>query len=249
MSGEATPLVFILSWNRPIYLWVCLDSIFRHTTYPCRIVLADNASPDPLVNRVITGFERRGLFHAVHRYEDNDPFRFKHLIERYWDQIGELFVLIEGDIEILPSNPCWLTKFVDYMSRDPLLGSVGSRVYQPDFVDPGVAQALMPHLAQDERDFLIKARAPMRRYEPTSEPLISPHNPPLRLLALRKRVYELTGFGRDTAIHKAVRESGYKSMIATEVVHRHLSLLNIFDYPGYSRQQRDDFFVQQLNSE
>ena len=97
---------FVLSWNRPIYLWVCLDSLYRHTRAPHRIVLADNHSSDPLVARVIEGFERRGLFTAVHRCSDNDPRRFERLIEQYWDQIGDYLVLVEGDIEILPCEPC-----------------------------------------------------------------------------------------------------------------------------------------------
>lgn len=245
ISDLGSPIIFVLSWNRPIYLWVCLDSLYRHTQAPHRIVLADNHSSDPLVARVIEGFERRGMFTAVHRCPDNDPRRFERLIEQYWDQIGDYLVLVEGDIEILPCEPCWLAKFVSYMDADQRLGCVGSRVYQPDFVDEIEARRLMPDLDQSNLDFLIKRNAPMRRYQSTSQPLIAPHNPPLRLLMLRKQVYEQIGFGRDTVMHKRTIALGYKSMISTEVVHRHLSLLNIYDYWEYSHADQEAFFGKQ----
>ncbi len=245
MSDLSSPIVFVLSWNRPIYLWVCLDSLYRHTRAPHRIVLADNNSSDPLVTRVIEGFERRGLFTAVHRCSENDPRRFERLIEEYWDRIGDYLVFVEGDIEILPCQPCWLAKFVSHMDADQHLGCIGSRVYQPDFVDETVARQLMPDLDQSSLDFLIKKQAPMRHYKNTSEPLIAPHNPPLRLLMMRKQIYEKVGFGRDWVIHERVLALGYKSMISTEVVHRHLSLLNIYDYWEYSRTERDLFFNEQ----
>ncbi|MCB1232977.1 MAG: hypothetical protein KDN19_22220, partial [Verrucomicrobiae bacterium] len=38
------PFVFVISWGRPIYLWSCLDSLYRLTKTPCRIVLIDNYS-------------------------------------------------------------------------------------------------------------------------------------------------------------------------------------------------------------
>jgi GT2 family glycosyltransferase len=245
MPDTTGPMLFVLSWNRPIYLWVCLDSLFRHTKTPCRVVLADNNSSDPHVDRVIEGFERRRMFHAVHRCRDNDPRRFERLIEMYWDQIGDYFVLIEGDIEILPTGDCWLEKLVGYMDADECLGSIGSRVYQDDFVDEADARRLMPELGQPDLDFLIKSNAPMRRYQSTTETLIAPHNPPLRLLMLRKKVYQQVGFGRDVDIHRRITELGFKSMISTEVVHRHLSLLNIYDYWDYSRAARDRFFARQ----
>ena len=245
VSDLDSPIVFVLSWNRPIYLWVCLDSLYRHTRAPHRIILADNNSSDPMVDQVIRGFERRSMFTAVHRCSDNNPRRFERLIEQYWDDIGDYLVFVEGDIEVLPSEPCWLTKFVSYMDADQRLGCVGSRVYQADFVDETEARALMPDLDQRSLDFLIKANAPMRRYKHTSQPLIAPHNPPLRLLMMRKQVYKQVGFGRDIAIHKRTLELGYKSMISTEVVHRHLSLLNIYDYSDYSHTEREAFFTNQ----
>jgi GT2 family glycosyltransferase len=241
------PYIFILSWNRPIYLWVCLDSIYRHTIKPCRIVIADNNSTDSMVRDVIRGFEKRNLFYQVHFFEDNDPMRFKKLIDLYWNEISDYFVLIEGDIEILPisGGGCWLERMVSYMESNKNLGSVGSVVYKPDFISIEEAKKLEPDLTDEALNFLIKAKAPMRNYKPVDAPLFDPHNAPLRLLMLRKSAYEKIEFGRDTYIYKQLKALGYDAMISTEIIHRHLSLMNLYDYPDYSCKDRNSFFNDQ----
>ena len=52
--------VFIVSYGRPIYLWACLDSLYRQTHSPAHIVLVDNWHPDRQVDDVIQAFEKRG---------------------------------------------------------------------------------------------------------------------------------------------------------------------------------------------
>jgi GT2 family glycosyltransferase len=243
MNQIDEPILFILSWNRPIYLWVCLDSIYRHTKSPKKVVIVDNNSSDPLVFDVINGFQKRGLFYKVHLYSDNDPFRFEKIIHEYWNEIGDYFVLIEADIEILPCNDgCWLNKMKNYMDQNENLASVGSRVYLNDFVDIKIAKQLEPDMPSDELKSLIKADAPMRKYIHSEEKLIDPHNAPLRLILIRKTAYEKIKFGRDTFIYKQFKDLGYDAKISTEIVHRHLSLLNIFDYPDHSFHNRESFF-------
>lgn len=241
------PTIFILSWNRPIYLWVCLDSIYRHTKTPCKIIIADNNSSDPLNQSVIESFDKRNLFDHILLYKENDPFRFKELIKEYWDKIDDFFVLIEGDIEILPSidGNCWLGKMLSFMEQNKNLASIGSRVYKPDFVSFNRAAELEPNLSKKEIDFLIKTHAPMRNYNVTNELLIEPHNAPLRLMMIRKTAYEKIEFGRDTYIYNQFKSLGYDAKISTEITHRHLSLLNIFDYPDHSLNKRDNFFNRQ----
>ncbi len=233
----------MLSWERPIYLWNCLDSFYRSTKLPCKFILSDNASEDPGVSTVIKGFQRRNFFYAVHMEEKNDPMRIPKMIEAYWDQIEDFFVIVETDIEILPPpDKCWLELMSSYMREDPTIGAIGSRVYQPDFISKEEARTLEPDLTEEKLDFLIKTNAPMRSYQNTNEKLIAPHNPPLRLLMLRKKAYEEVGFDRDKIIHKKLLKNGWKSLISTEVAHRHLSLLNIYDYPQYSKSKREAFF-------
>jgi len=243
MTNQKTPpFIFILNWERPIHLWACLDSFYRATATQCKFVIADNASKDPQVQDVIAGFERRGMFHAVHRENENHPRRFEVLLEQYWDEIGDYFVFVEADTAVIETEKCWLGTMVSHMENDSSIGSIGSRVYKKDFVSLEEARKIRPDLSEEDLSFLIKTMAPMRDYVHTNQPLISPHNPPLRLLMMRKDAYKDVGFGRDTQIHENLLDKGWKSLISTEVAHRHLSLLNIYDYPQYDRKHRDDFF-------
>ncbi|NQY68108.1 MAG: glycosyltransferase family 2 protein [Flavobacteriales bacterium] len=240
------PTIFLLSWNRPIYLWVCLDSIYRHTERPFNLIIADNNSEDASVRDIIIGFQKReGFINEVHFCDENSPFRLKWLIEKYWDEIDDFFVIIEGDIEILPSDSCWLSSFASYFDSDPDLGMVGSKVYQKDFVSLKRAKELLPGKSHEDVCKLIKQYAKWRSHGDFSEELIDPHNPALRLMALRKNVYEKITFGRDLEMYRQIKELGYCSAISTKVVHRHLSLLNVYDQPSFSTQERDAFFNQQ----
>jgi len=71
--------------------------------------------------------------------------------------------------------------------------------------------------------------------------LVYPHNPPGRLLLMRSRTLALVGAGTDGALDRKFRDAGYETGIATGVRHRHLSLLNLFDYPDYDIVNRDSF--------
>src|SRR4051812_8715291 len=101
-----TPLVFILSWERPLYLWACLDSLRTTTRVPCRFVLLDNASQDPLVDRVIRAFEARGMFHKVYRRGDNSPHALTEAVDLHAAELGDYFGFVESDVMVLRSQPC-----------------------------------------------------------------------------------------------------------------------------------------------
>jgi hypothetical protein len=74
-------------------------------------------------------------------------------------------------------------------------------------------------------------------------------NPPGRLVIYRtEAVARLFDFKvrhlTDSSWHDAFAEAGYKTGIAAEVPHRHLSLLALYDYPSYDQKQRDWYFLQ-----
>jgi len=243
MMGGEPITVFILSWERPIYLWACLDSLYRYTEYPCRFVIADNGSKDPLVPEVIEGFRRRGLFHEVLLEKDNDPARESKLFRRYRASLGRYFGFVESDVMVEKADPCWLSRFVSLMDADPDLQMVGSYIDTSDFVDPDFARELAPDLSEDQRSFLIKEHSPERFIPRSDEPLIEPFNPPGRLVLLRTEMIDKIGLGRDCEIYKSIKNAGLKAGIATGVRHRHLSLLNFFDHPDYDINQRKEFFA------
>lgn len=235
--------MFILSWERPLYLWVCLDSLRRHTQAPCRFVLIDNASTDPLVHEVIRGFERRGMFLAVHRRRDNSPEAWMETIDLYKGDLGEQLAVVEGDVMVLPSEPCWLQQFMDIATADPKMAMLGSLVDTRDFVDPEWAAENFPELNPEQLEFLIKGKSPERRMRSSYvEKLIDPFNPPGRLLFLKTEFLYKVGMLPDRRQYEACKKLGYHAGIVTGVKHRHLSFQNIFDYPDTDIAQRNTFF-------
>ena len=246
--AQAPIAVIILSWNRPLYLWAALDSLYRHTRQPARFILVDNNSDDPGVGDVVTGFTRRGMFHTVDWASVNSPTRPDDSMSKYRPLFGEFFVYVESDTLVLESDPCWLSRFCELMDAHPRLGLLGSYIDNRDFVEPRQAAAIAPALDAAHRAALIKENS-MERQLPAVPPpseIIDPFNPPGRLLAIRTRVFDTVGFAPDGLLYTQVKAAGWEAGIATDIRHRHLSLLNFFDYPGYDTQARDRFFMDQV---
>jgi hypothetical protein len=234
--------VFILSWNRGVYLWACLDSVGRCTRYPARFILADNASTDPVVDSVISGFERRGLFSTVYRCADNDPDRLKWMLDRHRHELPEYYAFIESDIQILPSSPCWLETMKELMDANPKLGMLGSLIDGSDFIALEDAKRLAPAVDDGTLRNIIKHASPERHLQPEYDaPLIRPFNPPGRLLLMRAATIQDIPIERDGTWDKTLRSAGWETGIATAVRHRHLSLLNLYDYPEYDAVERERF--------
>ncbi|HET7175105.1 MAG TPA: glycosyltransferase [Gammaproteobacteria bacterium] len=239
----SSPYVFILSWQRPLYLWNCLDSLYRNTRTPCRFVLVDNASDDPLVDQVIQGFERRGMFHAVHRRTTNSPDAFDQALREHKVELGDYLAYIEGDVEVLPSTPSWLEGFLALTQKHPDLAMLGSLVDGYDFVDLDWAKQRFPELDLQQLDFLIKSKSPERRLKDIyTEELIDIITPPGRLTFLKTSFILEVGDLRDRLMSAAAKRLGYRAAIATRVRHRHLSFQNLFDYPDTDLKQRTVFF-------
>ncbi len=235
--------VFMLSYERPLYLWACLDSLFRYTKYPCRFIIADNNSQDPLVRKVINGFERRKMFHAVHLCEDNDLARVEWMLSAHRELLGDYWVYCESDVVVGPSLPCWLERFSNHMVANPKLGMLGSYIDTSDFVSLEHGRRLYASATEDELAAIIKLNSPERAIDAIEKaPIISPFNPPGRLLIMRTETLEKVPFQPDNLMHRGMLKSGYETGIATDVVHRHLSLMNVFDYADYDMELRDRFF-------
>jgi hypothetical protein len=239
--------VLITCRNRPLYLWASLDSQYRCTRYPHRFVLLDMASDDPLVGGVIAGFARRGMFAEVIRSPRNDP---RELWKTIWSLVagaGTFLGYIEADVIIEGSDPCWLGTFVELMEQNQKLAMAGSAIDKRDFVSWERARITEPNLDDERLAGLIKLHSLERDQNldsAGSSGLAYPHNPPGRLLLVRcaalARVCAGTG-GTDGTLDRKFREAGYETGIAPAVRHRHLSLLNLFDYPDYDTAGRDAF--------
>lgn len=237
--------VFILSWERPLYLWVTLDSLHRHTRHPVRFILVDNASRDPLVAEIVSGFERRGMFSDVFRCETNSLQNFPRIAEGMFDRLPDVFGYVEGDVEVLPSDPDWLTIMAGLMDRHPDLAYLGSLIDSGDFAAESEALRLAPGLDETHRRQLVKFYSPERSYpQDAQQPeLRTDLAPPGRMCLYRKEALRSVPFMDDAGFTNAVRAEGWTTGIAMRARHRHLSLLHIYDYPDYDVEGRAAFFA------
>ncbi len=235
--------VFIICWERPLYLWACLDALFRNTSTDCRFVLINNNSQDPLVEEVVAGFDRRGLFHKVHNMEENSPNSFERILAEYDAEIDDTYVYLESDIVVAKTEVCWLEQMLSMMRDNKRLAMLGSRIDPTDFVDEARAKLLTPDLNDAQRANLIKLQSPERIPQQANGLFTdASFNPPGRLVMYRKHAVEEVGFKRDSKLNKALIAADYETGIAYGVLHRHLSLLNFFDYPDYDYDSRENYF-------
>jgi GT2 family glycosyltransferase len=255
MTATATdPItVFVLSWGRPIYLWACLDALFRSTHSPKRVVLFDNAHPDPLVGDVIRGFDRRGLFAEVIRFPRNSFEIFRNAYRDRLEGIGPLHAYLESDCVVAEGPGCWLASMKATMEKNPRIGMLGSLIDTADFVPEETALSLaggdrqkvefLAKLNSPERQFLIdRSWAQASRDHFLTVPPCPISNPAGRLIMLRTELMREVGFQLDDKLAAAVRIRGYDTAVTPLVRHRHLSLLNIYDYADYDSAHRDAFF-------
>lgn len=245
--------IFIASWSRPIYLWVALDALWRATASPARVILLDNHDPDPVKERVIAGFERRGLFSDIVRFPDNS---FANITRGYAERLpgsGRFHVFMESDAAIIAGERCWLEVLGEIMEAHPRIGMLGSLVDVRDFA---AADDLPDGWAADDRRgrFLSKMDSRERgfiadpswadtdrAFFPTSAPCPIP-NPPGRLLMLDTERMLRFGLQTDGRLADRFRLEGMTPAVTARVRHRHLSLLNVFDYDDYAADHRGRFF-------
>jgi glycosyltransferase involved in cell wall biosynthesis len=240
------PTIFIVSYERPIYLWATLDSVYRNTKTNANVVLIDSGSQDPLVHSVIDGFSRRGLFKDVLRHRENNDEWAAPLFNSLRHTLGQIFYYLDGDVVVLDSGNCWVQQLRTVMEENPRLAMVGSSIDKCDFADPeSIEKRIGGALSTGEKQQL-KFYSPERTREPIGPTEVSPLNPPGRLLALRTApVHEHLGdFMRhnDDKMHRILKSNGWDTGIYGGVVHRHLSLCNFFDYPEYSMVERDRYY-------
>ena len=233
--------VLILSWERPSYLWASLDSIYRNTRSDVDFILIDNNSQDPQVARIIKGFDRRGMFSEIFWSPTNDPLVIEKTLRRISPALGRYFAFVESDVIIEQSPRCWVETMLEIMERNPKLAMLGSQIDKSDFVDPEKVSAELGQPIDGKLENILKARSPERRSYVGPGTLGSPHSPAGRLQMLRSEAVAEVGFDADYALYRKLKDKGYDTLITGDVVHRHLSLLNYYDYPDYDMESRDTF--------
>lgn len=241
------PTTYILSYERPLYLWATLDSLYRTTKSDMRFVLIDSASQDPLVDRVITGFSRRHMFDQVIKLETNDSGWFGPYFAKELETVGEYFYSVESDVIIREEDTCWAARMRAVMQANPRLAMLGSAVDTSDFIDPEALEAHLGRAMNTEEKKQLKLTSPERTMEPIGADEVSApwFNPPGRLLALRTDAMQahVTKWeeSSDYQMDLILKANGWETGIYGGVIHRHLSLCNYYDYPAYSMAERDQY--------
>jgi GT2 family glycosyltransferase len=238
--------VFILSWERPLYLWASLDSLYRHTETAVDFVMLDNNSQDPLVRKIIKAYERRRMFSEILFFPSNDPRIFANTIKCMTPSLGRFFAFVEGDVMVEPTGRCWVATMLEIMEDHPRMAMLGSQLDRRDFIDPDWAVAQLGCRPEEVAD-LVKAHSPERKSYTPPGALGSPHNPPGRLMMLRTSAIIDVGLAPDGILYQRLLERGYEGAITGDVIHRHLSLQNYFDYPEYDMTRRTEFWSAPLD--
>ena len=229
------PIVFILSYERPLYLWASLDSIYRATRSDVNFVLIDSASQDPLVHKVIEGFRRRGMFYDVVKLRENNIDWAQPFFDDWYPRLGDYFFFIESDVIIREEPTCWVERMSQLMERNPKLAMLGSMIDRSDFTQPKEIECRLSRPLTDIEMRQLKLASPERTMRQiAADELSSPFNPPGRLLALKTHAVKecLGNFMqyRDSKMHKILISNNWETGIYGGVVHRHLSLNNYYDY-------------------
>jgi hypothetical protein len=178
----------------------------------------------------------------VYRCEDNSPVRLQWLVDRHKEDLGEFFAFVESDIYVYDSEKGWLQTLLDHMRELPDLFLVGSLVDKSDFMELEDAKRRFPEIPDDQLEFLVRIKNPERLPYDTKAPLIEPHNPPGRLLLFRTEMLNYVPIQTDGKMYASLKALRLSCLISTRVVHRHLSMLNIYDYWDYDHRQRQAFF-------
>ena len=250
--------VVIASYGRPAYLWACLDALYRKTQSPARFILVDNWHSDPGVGAVIEGFSRRGMFAEVHRFPTNCADNLRDAYAASLAAAGDEHVFLESDAVVSCTSGCWLAEMLRIFRSAPGIGMLGSLIDCEDFLPEDGPPSLQS--TNGRTRFLAKLDSPERGFKAgdawhsterdffTTAPPCPIGNPPGRLLMLRTDTMRECGLIPDSALATRFRKAGFQPAVTARVRHRHLSLLNIFDYHGYDALARDRFFTALDNS-
>ena len=252
------PFCFILSYERPVYLWATLYSLLRNTRKPLRYVLIDNNSQDPLVAHVIRGFERRGMFHEVRMCAENDPRRMQKIITEFGQRLGAFFYFVENDV-MVPQHVCWASVYEQVYLAHPMVGMVGSLCETDDFTDEEIIRREFPGMSDPDVSFYsysgVLAVERTGLLDPSRDATFGDFpNPPGRLLLLSTEgLMRVGGLQTDSTLARELRAAGYTWYITPKFRHRHLSLMAYFDYPNGSTTMPIDYaaaratFLTQIN--
>lgn len=243
LSPPPVPYKILMSVHgRPIYTYMTLDSLQRATRSPYRLTVIHHRTEPTENDEILEVFQRRGVVHRVVEQTDEefDWAAYMQVLTESLEPEDEFIFFLEDDVVIEPAQTCWLDSMAGAMQADPRLALVGAAIDKSDFIDPVALAAelgrdLDPHELQ-----AIKANSPERKQAfDAGETIYTRHTVAGRFCGLRLAAWTEDLPNIDTLFDRALKERGWKTGILAAVRHRHLSLLNYYDYPAYSRLRNE----------
>jgi len=193
------------------------------------------------------------MFAEIVMFKDNSFENIRQGYRSRLDKVGARHVFMESDAVICDRSSCWIETMQQIMVKNPFIGMLGSMIDVRDFVPADNAFVLTNNDHKAAR-FLAKLNSPERGFihEPAwsdssneffiTEPPCPIRNPPGRLMMLDTETMLDLGLHTDGALANQFRLRGMTPSITPLVKHRHLSLLNIYDYKDYCPKSRNAFF-------
>ena len=121
VGAPAAPMVTVVIpvYNAPADVVRCVESVLAHTTGDYRLVLIDDASPDPAIAAVFVEFERRRLPHVVLLRNDVN-LGFTGTANRGFQRSRDDVVLLNSDTIVTHG---WLAALERCVGADPRIGT------------------------------------------------------------------------------------------------------------------------------
>jgi hypothetical protein len=198
--------IILLSYNRLDYLAAMVDAIEEHTRWPYRLTVVDNAS-GPQTRQWLRDYAAR--FHQIVWNERNEHLAgLQRGIEA---TASELFVISDADLVVAPPTAagCWLERLVALAER------------HPDFA-----------LLAVSLDSVSAARNARLQNAPLIEGELRETPTGVWLNLIRRSALRVPYVSDGITAH-ALRRSGYRVGIATEVSATHLGDADPQRHPDY----------------
>ncbi|MGA0597836.1 glycosyltransferase [Enterovirga sp. CN4-39] len=149
--------IIVPIYNAPVELRACLASLFRHTKAPARLLLIDDASPDPEISSILLEARRRANVRVL-RNEANAGYT--RTINRGLSEAGrDDVVLLNSDVVVTPG---WLEslRVAAYLSPEiATVTPVSDNAGAFSVPEPNVANHFPPELGPDDAARLVRQEA------------------------------------------------------------------------------------------
>lgn len=223
--------IYIITHNRPYYLFMTLDALTKNTDFDCRIFVGDNNSDTDENENILKTFKYcRQSINDFILFNKNSILNRNELIKKFKPK-NEFIVIIDDDI-LVPKR--WLTQLVDVLKHEKEYGALSLNISEDDRPDPN--NKLTPDYWNANKDLIWT-----KKYN--DDYLIRTDTVAGLVITKTSLFFDIGKFHRDCYYSTQVRKKGYKVGYLKNIYMRHLGYNMFYDYPDY-RGKRDEFFEQ-----